>query len=60
LNERDIRSRGNVKVANATNAIQSILEGSKRGRLWQQHQETVKAFVEVWVFFRLQKLESKI
>lgn len=49
-----------VKESNVADAIQAILKGSKGGALGEEHENTVEAFVQVWVFFGLEELEAEI
>lgn len=55
-----IPAGGIVKESNVADAIQAVLEGSKGGALGEEHENTVEAFVQVWVFFGLEELEAEI
>jgi hypothetical protein len=49
-----------MEESNVADAIQAILEGSKGGALGEEHEDSIKTFVQVWVFFGLEELEAEI
>jgi hypothetical protein len=53
-----VRARSNVQVADGRNAVESVLERGKGGRLGEEHEQPIETFVEVGVFFGLQELHA--
>ena len=51
---------GNVEIADYADGVEAVLEGCKGGRLWEEHEEAVETFVQVWISFWLKELEAKI
>ena len=51
---------GDVEITDGTDAVKAVLEGCEGGGLRQEHEEAVKAFVEVGVAFWFEQLKSEI
>jgi hypothetical protein len=49
-----------VEVANCAYGVEAIFEGCKGGGLWEEHEKTVEAFVEVREAFGLEELETEV
>lgn len=49
-----------MEVPDGRDSVESILEGSKSGRLREQHEEAVETLVKVGVFLGFQELETEV
>jgi hypothetical protein len=49
-----------MKESDIADAVQPVLQCRKGRALRQEHENAVKAFVEVRIFFGLEKLKAKI
>jgi hypothetical protein len=53
-----VRARSNVQVADSRDAIEAVFERGKSGRLREEHEQSVKTFVEVRVSFGFEELHA--
>jgi hypothetical protein len=53
-----IRARCDVEVSNRADTVKTILECGKRRGLREQHEQSVKALVEVRIFLRFEELDA--
>jgi hypothetical protein len=51
---------GSVEVANCAYGVEAIFESCKGRGLWEEHEKTVEAFVEVREAFGLEELEAEV
>lgn len=58
--ERDLQARTGVEKADVANAVEAVFQGCKGRALREEHENSIKAFVEVWVFLWLEELEPKV
>jgi hypothetical protein len=49
-----------VEVADCTDGIETVFKGCKGGGLWEEHEEAIKAFVEVREAFGFEELEAEV
>lgn len=49
-----------MKVADRADTVETVLQGGEGGGLWEEHQKSIQAFVQMGILFRLQQLQSKI
>ena len=56
----NVRPRCDVQVTDSRHGIKAVLERGKCATLGKQHEQAIKAFVEVGVSFGLEQLDAKI
>lgn len=58
--EMNLQSRSSVEKTNVADAVQSVFQRCECGALREEHENAVETFIQVWVFFWLEKLKTEI
>ena len=56
----NLQSWCSVEKTNVADAIQSVFQRCECGALREEHENAVETFIQIWVFFWLEKFKTEI
>ena len=56
----NLQSRSSVEKTNVADTVQPVFQRRECGALREEHENAVETFIQVWVFFWLEKLKTEI